>query len=264
METSNPFPVLVVGAGNIGSAMARGIAAGGQKVVLYNRTPRRLEAFAGIHGIECTSDFNQALKSDPWLALICVETDAVASFVAALARQAEETDMIIGSCAAVPTLADMKNALGAFAGTPRLLRVLPNIAATCGKSVNLMAQEGLSECELQRVRAALAPTGELFDVPERLFGAAMSLSSCGIAFALRYVRAQTEAAVALGMTPALATAVAAATLGGVSAMLASGEHPEVLVDRVTTPGGLTIRGLNAMEDAGFSAAVMAGVKSAVR
>lgn len=262
MEKKYDTPVLVLGAGNIGSAMARGIAAGGRKVVVYNRSLGRLKAFEGAENIECTTNIDQALAAEPWLALICVETEAVAELAAAIAPHAAKTGMIVGSCAAVPTIADIEQAL-AFADA-RIARVLPNIAATCGSSVNLLAHKGLDEADLAALHSALEHTGSTFDVPERLFGPAMSLSSCGIAFALRYVRAQTEAAVALGIAPALAASICGATLAGTAALVATGEHPEALVDRVTTPGGLTIRGLNAMEDAGFTRAVMAGVKNAVR
>lgn len=262
MEKYDNRPVLVVGAGNIGSAMARGIAAG-SPVVLFNRSEGRLKAFAGVQNIDCTTDLAAALARHPWLALICVETDGVLPLVEALAPEAAASGMIIGSCAAVPTLEQMA-AHAAAAPEAALVRVLPNIAATCGESVNLLAHKGLKDTALERLHAALSRTGSTFDVPERLFGPAMALSSCGIAFALRYVRAQTEAAVALGMAPATAARIAGATLAGTAALIASGEHPEVLVDRVTTPGGLTIRGLNAMETAGFTSAVMAGIKNAVK
>ena len=263
MEKYNNRPVLVAGAGNIGSAMARGIAAGGCPVVLYNRSEGRLKAFADVQNIECTTDMAQALSRAPWLALVCVETEGVAPLVKAMAANAE-AGMIVGSCAAVPSLEQLEAAFGGAVARPRLVRVLPNIAATCGQSVNLLAHKGLDDADLEALHTVLAHTGSTFDVPERLFGPAMALSSCGIAFALRYVRAQTEAAVALGMAPAVAASIAGATLAGTAALIATGEHPEVLTDRVTTPGGLTIRGLNAMENKGFTPAVMAGIVNAVK
>lgn len=252
--------VLVLGAGNIGSAMARGIAAGGTPVVLYNRSRGRLAAFAGVDGIDTTDSLDTALGCNPAMVLLCVETEAVAELLGAVAPAVKKSNPIIGSCAAVPTLADMRAALKGVKN-PRLVRILPNIAATRGASVNLVAADGLTAADMETVMRLVSHTGSSFEVPERLFGPAMSLSSCGIAFALRYVRAQTEAAVALGLAPALATEIIGATLAGTAAMLADGTHPEALVDRVTTPGGLTIRGLNAMENAGFTPAVMAGIEA---
>ena len=90
-----------------------------------------------------------------------------------------------------------------------------------------------------------------------------TLTIRGIANVLRYVRAAMEAGVELGLSPDLAKQLAAGSLAGTAALLkATGLHPEALVDSVTTPGGLTIRGINTMEAYGFSSAVIAGVKAA--
>lgn len=78
METTKDPRVLVVGAGNIGGAMARGIAAGGTRVILFNRSERRLDAFRKVDNIVATTDLTAALDVNPVLVLLCVETDAVA------------------------------------------------------------------------------------------------------------------------------------------------------------------------------------------
>ncbi len=252
--------VLVVGAGNIGGAMARGLAASGTEVVLYNRSAGRLAAYEGTPGITLlTTSLAEAASAAPAFVLVCVEGCAMEAVVRGLVPLVKKCRPVVGSCAATPTLDNIADWLGAAAkGTP-LVRVLPNIAATVGRGVNLMASRGLDDTALAKIEAMLAPTGVCVPVDESLFGAAMSLSSCGLAYAFRYVRACTEAAVQLGISPAVAVRLTAATLGGAAAMLADGAHPEVLVDSVTTPGGLTVKGLNAMEKAGFSAAVMAGI-----
>lgn len=262
MKDKQKAPVLIIGAGNIGTAMAEGMAAAGEEVVVYNRTEAKLARFENRKGFKTTSELSAALASRPWLLLLCVETDAVGTLLSAMASKLAQTDIIIGSCAAVPTLADMRRALGDKVEQPALVRVLPNIAATRGKSVNLIAAEGLDEKAKSRLLKVLKYTGSSFEVPEQLFGAAMALSSCGIAFALRYVRAQVEAAVQLGLQPAQAALICGATLEGAAALLRDGTHPEALIDRVTTPGGLTIRGLNAMENDGFSRAVIASIVAA--
>ena len=88
------------------------------------------------------------------------------------------------------------------------------------------------------------------------------LASCGTAFALRYVRASAEGGVELGLYPKEALEAVLQTVRGAADLLeAHGTHPEAEIDRVTTPGGITIKGLNAMEEAGFSAAVVAGLKA---
>jgi pyrroline-5-carboxylate reductase len=90
----------------------------------------------------------------------------------------------------------------------------------------------------------------------------MALASCGIAYAFRYIRAAVEGAVELGLSPGLAKTIEMQTLKGAVALLeANNSHPEAEIDRVTTPGGITIKGLNAMEEAGFSHAVIKGLKA---
>ena len=94
--------------------------------------------------------------------------------------------------------------------------------------------------------------------------AGMVLASCGIANALRYVRAATEGGVQLGFRAGEAQHIVAQTLRGAASLLdADGAHAETEIDKVTTPGGLTIRGLNAMEQAGFSNAVIRGLLAAM-
>ena len=108
----------------------------------------------------------------------------------------------------------------------------------------------------------LSGTGKLIHVTPREMTAGMAVASCGMAYAMRYIRAAAQGGVELGLRPSTATAAVAQTLRGAAALLESrGSHPEEEIDRVTTPGGVTIKGLNAMEAAGFSAAVVAGIKA---
>ncbi|WP_303037550.1 pyrroline-5-carboxylate reductase dimerization domain-containing protein, partial [uncultured Duncaniella sp.] len=92
--------------------------------------------------------------------------------------------------------------------------------------------------------------------------AATSIASCGIAYALRYIRAAMEGSVELGIRAPLAQEMIVQTLIGAASLLQEpGTHPETEIDKVTTPGGLTIRGLNAMEHSGFTSAVINGLKA---
>lgn len=101
---------------------------------------------------------------------------------------------------------------------------------------------------------------ELID--EKLFPAITSLTSCGIAFAFRYIRAAMEGGVEMGLKPDKAKEAIIQTLRGAANLLeANNSHPEVEIDKVTTAGGTTIKGLNEMENAGFTSAVIRGLKA---
>ena len=104
--------------------------------------------------------------------------------------------------------------------------------------------------------------GSVQVVPHKLMNAGMQVSGCGIAYAMRYVRAMMQGAVELGLRPDEARQAVLQTMkGAVTLLQESGSHPEQAIDAVTTPGGYTIRGLNAMEEAGFTRSVLAGLKA---
>jgi pyrroline-5-carboxylate reductase len=109
----------------------------------------------------------------------------------------------------------------------------------------------------------LSRVGKAEMIDESLMNAATVIASCGTAFALRYLRAATTAAVETGFRPAVAEAMIAQTMLGAAFLVSkSGNHPEAEIDKVTTPKGITIKGLNEMEHAGFSSAVMRGIRAA--
>ena len=115
-----------------------------------------------------------------------------------------------------------------------------------------------------RMLAVFRELGDAMLVEERLLNAGMVLASCGIAYAMRYLRAATEGGVELGMYARDAQRIVMQTMkGAVELLQATGSHPEAEIDKVTTPGGLTIRGLNAMEEKGFTTSVIAGLKASL-
>ena len=145
-----------------------------------------------------------------------------------------------------------------------LYYLIPNTAIARRESMTFMASAN-STAETNRfLLNVFRELGDAMLVEERLMNAGMVLASCGIANALRYVRAATEGGVQLGFRAQDAQHIVAQTLRGAASLLeAEGAHAEAEIDRVTTPGGLTIRGLNAMEQAGFSNAVIQGLLAAM-
>lgn len=252
----NTKTIAVLGAGNIGTAMARSLLRGGVHVRVYNRSVKRLQAFADANpGAECTTDINAAVAG-AGMVLVCVEGHAAPDVLRTVASVTPVGDILIGSCAAATTLAQMQEYCP---GAKAWFRLLPNIAATLGASANLLCSAGLTTDEEKALAETFRHTGSTTVVEEHLFPAAMALSSCGIAFALRYLRATMLAGVQAGLTADDSKQLTAAVFNGVTALLGEGEHPDALVDRVCTPGGVTIRGVNAMERGGLTAAVIDGI-----
>ena len=146
-----------------------------------------------------------------------------------------------------------------------VIRIMPNIAAQFGESATC-----ISFPEKDREKAL--PIVDLFQdlgtapvIDEKLMDAATVLGACGTAYALRYIRASMQAGIEIGFDSQTALAIAAQTVKGAAKMLLEEKvHPEQLIDRVTTPQGCTIVGLNEMEHNGFSSSLIKGIKTSLK
>jgi pyrroline-5-carboxylate reductase len=142
-----------------------------------------------------------------------------------------------------------------------MFRVMPNTAIAKGESMTLVSSENASKAQEAIVLQLFGALGKAVLIEEKLMGAATSVASCGIAYALRYLRAAVAGAVELGFRADVATEIVAQTMKGAVSLVEDGAHPEVEIDRVCTPGGWTVKGLNEMEANGFTNAVIKGLKA---
>lgn len=249
--------IAIIGAGNMGSAIARGLARNNYDVRVSNPSAPKLERLqADCPSIFTTLENCVAVKDAP-VVILAVRPDNVRDVLAEIHADLADGALVVTLSPAF-TLADLTEYLPDHAYGARLM---PNTAIAVGRSMSFISYgEHVPSDVRARLTAAIELLGAAAVIPERLMGAASALCSCGLAFALRYVRASVEGAVQLGIAPGDATRYVAATLAGAVAMLESDNlHPEAEIDRVTTPGGTTIRGLNAMEAAGFTNAVIQGL-----
>ena len=140
---------------------------------------------------------------------------------------------------------------------------IPNIAASLQASMTFLVE--VRNTGKTDVKALFDMVGETILCDEQHLSAGTTLASCGIAYALRYIRAASEGGVELGFRAVDAQRIVMQTVMGAAKLLEStGKHAEQLIDQVTTPGGLTIKGLNEMEHAGFTSAVIRGLKAGVK
>ena len=249
--------IAVIGIGHMGAPIARALHRAGIAVVVANRTRAKAEALAAeCPGMDVAPDAAAACAAGPDTVILAVKPYLILD--------------VLKQCVAVaPDAAYVSLAPGitldtlAAHGAATAMRLMPNVAIAEGQGMSFICHNEAAAEAAGSLASALGATGRVAIVEERLFEPAMQVASCGIAYALRYVRAAAEGAVALGLRPDDATVYIAQTLRGAAAMLdaAPGVNPEAIIDTVTTPGGTTIRGLLAMERAGFSAAVAAGLLS---
>lgn len=146
-----------------------------------------------------------------------------------------------------------------------MFRVIPNTAISEGASMTLIAARNASEEQITSLTALFNEMGRSMLIEEKQFAAATSLTSCGIAYVLKYVQAAMQAGVELGIKPHDAQTMLAQTLEGAAKLLLNNEnaHPATEIEKVTTPGGITIKGINSLEHDGFTSAVIHAIKASL-
>ena len=148
---------------------------------------------------------------------------------------------------------------------PALYLAIPNIAIAELASMTFLVEVATEAEQAGQVKAMFDAMGHTIVTEEKLLAAGTTLASCGIAYALRYIRAAAEGGVELGFKADDAKRIVMQTMkGAVEVLEASGLHPEAAIDLVTTPGGVTIKGLNEMEHNGFTSSVINGLKAGAK
>jgi len=169
---------------------------------------------------------------------------------------------IIASAASGVTLDQLH---GIVAGSNTVVRIMPNIAAQYGASATCISALAQDIAKVQPVIDLFDKVGTAVIIDEKLMDAATVLGACGTAFALRYIRASMQAGIEIGFDAKTALAISAQTaLGATEMLLKESAHPEQLIDKVTTPQGCTIAGLNEMEHEGFSSSLIKGIKTSLK
>ena len=255
----------VIGAGNMGGALIKGWAKSGKvaNITIADKNEALLAQFkADYPSVNTTTDNIAAVQGadivvlvvKPWLMkLVLAEVKPVLNL----------QQQIIVSDAANFTTAMLTEELGQQG---QYFYVIPNIAAEFSASMSFIAKGEVATADsLGAVEKLYALCGDTLVVAENLIGPGMMMASCGIAYVMRYIRAQMEGGCEMGFYPAQAKQIALQTMqGAVSLLKETGWHPEEAIDKVTTPGGVTIKGLNELDHAGFNSAVIRSLKAGLK
>ncbi|MCM1337804.1 MAG: NAD(P)-binding domain-containing protein [Candidatus Amulumruptor caecigallinarius] len=258
--------ISIIGAGAMGGAIAEGLLAHGMTgndVMVSDPSAAVVERFAAM-GAQATADNAQCAQwgdvvmvvVKPWL------VERVAAGIVDTLDYGRQTLVVIAAGVSSEALHGMFDKSGQSAP---IVMVIPNIAVSIGESMTFVVNAGASAEGLAKVTGIFDRLGSTLITEERLLGAGTTLASCGIAYAMRYIRAAVEGGVELGFKAAEAQKIVVQTVKGAAGLLSQpGAHPESEIDKVTTPGGVTIRGLNEMEHAGFTSAVIRGLKAGLK
>jgi pyrroline-5-carboxylate reductase len=141
-----------------------------------------------------------------------------------------------------------------------LFRAMPNTAIAIQESMTCICSQDASTADIKYVNELFSCVGKVVTIDEKLMDAATILGACGTAYAMRYIRANIQGGIEIGFDAATASLIAAQTVkGAAELLLQKGSHPEQEIDKVTTPKGCTIAGLNEMEHRGFSSSLIRGI-----
>ncbi|MEF9932141.1 MAG: pyrroline-5-carboxylate reductase dimerization domain-containing protein [Bacteroidales bacterium] len=261
--------ITIIGTGNIGSAVAIGLSKSNittaEDITCSDLKQENLDKILAVEKrLKTTVNACDAIH-DADIIIIAVKPWMVEKSINQIKEHLNPAKQIIISFAAGIDFIKMSRYFeinGSNEKTPALFRVTPNIAIEVQSSLTFISSFKATAQQEEMVISVFNQLGSAILIDEGLMAAGTALASCGIAFALRYIRAATEGGVEMGFYPEQARKIVVQTVkGAVDLLNAHNTNPETEIDRVTTPGGITIRGLNKMEEEGFSSAIIKGLKA---
>lgn len=249
----------ILGAGNIGCAIAEGLAAAGRfqpsEIWLTRRNLAHLEGHVE-RGFRVTSNNGQAVREAETV-ILAVEPQQLDTLLAEIAPHLDADRHLLISVVSGANIRDILQQIGK---TLAVVRAMPNTAISLGQSMTCLASNSVGQEKVDTAVSIFDTVGKTLVIDEDLMVPATALCACGIAFFLRSVRAASQGGIEIGFHPKEALIMAAQTaLGAASLVLKRENHPEGEIDRVTTPRGCTIAGLNEIEHRGFSSAMIKGI-----
>lgn len=254
--------VSIIGAGNMGGAIARGLAQGhyikAQDITVTNPSTPKLEKLkAEYPAMQVSTDNRDAADAD--IVIVAVKPWKVEEVLRPLRLRQPQ---VLVSVAAGLTFEDLAHFVDP---EMPMFRVIPNTAISLRASMTLIACRNASEEQTLMMLDLFNEMGLALLIEEKQFAAATSLTSCGIAYVLKYVQAAMQAGVELGIRPKEAMKMVAQTVEGAARLLLENEdtHPALEIEKVTTPGGITIKGVNSLEHDGFTSAVIRAIKASL-
>jgi pyrroline-5-carboxylate reductase len=257
--------VVFLGTGNMAEALLKGLLREGtadpEEVVCAEPRQERREEIANRYGVEVTGD-NRAAVAEADLVILSVKPQVVEAVLAEISPAVDAGKLLVSIAAglSISTLAR-----GLPAGT-RIIRTMPNTPALVGAGATAVTRgPHATEADLTVARALFEAVGTVVVVDEPLLDGVTGLSGSGPAYVFLAIEALADGGVKAGLPRAAAVTLAAQTvMGAARLVLETGRHPAELKDMVTSPGGTTIAGVQALEARGFRAALMEAVEAATR
>ena len=251
--------VSIIGCGNIGLSLLQGLLK--DKTIPANNitaTRRNIQELAHLkeYGVRLTTDNISAVEESD-LILVAVKPYNIVNILEEIKDHLNPTRHILISVTAGVTFSQIQDVVRT---SVPIFRTMPNISASVGKSVSCICHNGANTKDIESVKYLFDIIGTTMTIDEELMESATILGACGIAYVLRFIRAMIQGGIQIGFDARTASAIVNQTVKGAAELLIErGKHPEFEIDKVTTPKGCTIVGLNEMEHNGFSSSLIRGI-----
>ena len=250
--------IAIIGGGNLGTAIAEGLLKSKfskvSDIIVTKRNTATLKPLEK-KGISISSDNADAVKKSEVI-ILAVKPFQVTEVLNTIKKELTNSKLLISVVTGV-LISEMnevtKKSLPVF-------RAMPNTAIAIQESMTCICSESASDDDVRYVNELFSKLGKVVTINEKLMEAATILGACGTAYAMRYIRANIQGGIEIGFDATTASLISAQTVkGAAELLLQKGSHPEQEIDKVTTPKGCTIAGLNEMEHRGFSSSLIRGV-----
>jgi pyrroline-5-carboxylate reductase len=253
--------IAIIGGGNLGSAIAEGLIKSkfckAADITVTKRNTAPLKALADL-GCNVHSDNKKAVKENEVI-ILAVKPYNFAEILEEIKAGFNPKKHILISVITGVWVKHLEEAVGK---KMPLFRAMPNTAIAIQESMTCLCHSGAASDDITYVKSVFDQLGKSVMIDEQLMDAATVLGACGTAFAMRYIRANIQGGIEIGFDANTASLIAAQTVkGAAELLLQTGSHPEREIDKVTTPKGCTIAGLNEMEHQGFSSSMIKGISA---
>ncbi|EAR12075.1 putative pyrroline-5-carboxylate reductase [Polaribacter irgensii 23-P] len=250
--------IAIIGAGSLGQSIAKGLLKNEvvQTLYLTKRNTNTLQSFTNFKEVILTSNNQEAVKNADIL-IFAVQPKHLEHILTNIQPLLFDRHILISVITGF-SIAKIEAIVGP---NITIIRAMPNTASAVGQSMTCISANTSGKEKVTLAKTIFNSLGNTLEIPEEQLQAATVICASGIAFWMRLIRATTQGAIQLGFEAHEAHELAMQTCFGAASLLKeSGNHPEVEIDRVTTPGGCTIEGLNEMEHQGLSSSLIKGIK----
>lgn len=255
--------IAIIGCGNLGLSMLNGILkAPGfspSDIAVSKRNPERIQHFSE-KGVFVSTD-NCAIISKKRIIVLAVKPYDVQNVLLQIKDKINVEEQLLVSLATGITISQIQ----AIVPGAKVFRAMPNTAITIQESITCLSTSLTNDKETSEVKALFDVLGETIFIKEELMESATVLGACGLAYVLRFMRSMVQGGIQIGFDSKTATDIVNQVVKGAASLLIENkQHPETEIDKVTTPKGCTIVGLNEMEHNGFSSSLIKGITASYR